>query len=637
MNYKGYLKVTHLLAGVIFIGLVAWNLYFEGEFDQYREPYSGSDFQDRQVDSVSVGQDTSENVNNNNAENNSNLNNDEEAAIEEERVGVYGVSSIHPLAADIGMKIIEDGGNAVDAAVAVSFMLNVVEPYGSGIGGGGLMLVHDPEQGAVTYDYREAAPLSGGQSFAVPGLVKGMEKVHQELGSGHENASWDSLLAPAIEAAEEGFQVGEVLHEQIANSTRYVQFDEEDAHIRELYYPEGQAIQVNDTLVQQELADTLAVIQENGAAGFYEGEIGDILQNRFEFTSEDLTSYEAQTTETVSAELGSQIVHGGPSPSSGTVVVQALQMADQFDLQQVLTDEEYTELQEKLTEDGITDRDAQLGDLMNYEEHQHQYIHLITEITRATYSSRLDTLGDPEFETIDHSEFTTNETVETLLQQIYDNNNQASAGETAHLYDSPGEQKDSRLTTHFVIVDKEGRMVSATHSLGQFFGAGRYKNGIFINSQMENFSDNPESPNSYEPGKRPRTFVAPMIFEEQDQAVLGIGSPGGRRIPAMVFQTIMRYQHGLNEDQETLSLQEAIQNPRFYTEDGVVHVEARLEEEVTTLLRGMNYSVLEHGSPLFYGGIQGLGVVLDENGRVEGMYGGGDPRRRGSWQIEVEE
>jgi len=629
MKYKGYLKITHILAMIIFIGLVSWSVYFEGEFDQLREPYSGSAFQDRQVDSVEVSQntDTSSNENNNLEEETGDL----EAM---DRPEVYGVSSIHPLAAEVGMDVIENGGNAIDAAVAVSFMLNVVEPYGSGIGGGGLMLVHDRQDGAITYDYRESAPINGNvdDEFAVPGLVKGMEKVYQEKGSG--NISWHDLLEPAVTIARDGFEVGQVLQEQIASSTRYVRFD--DQTIRNLFYPNEQPIAINDTLIQEELADTLALIQEHGAAGFYEGETALAMQEAFGFEAEDLTSYEAHTTETVSAEINQQTVHGGPSPSSGTVVVQALQMANKIDLQQVLSEEIVSELREKLADDGI-EREIQLGDLMNYEEFTHSYIHLITEITQAAYSERLGTLGDPEYDVIDHAAFTSPETIDRLLEQLYSDSRESNSAETALLYDSPAEEKDSRHTTHFVIVDKEGSMVSATHSLGQFFGSGYYSNGIFINSQMENFSENSESKNSYAPGKRPRSFVSPMIFEEKGQAVLGLGSPGGRRIPAMVFQTIMRYQHGLNEDGENLTLQEAIEVPRFYTEDGVVHVENRQEEVINQQLRGMGYSVIEHGSPLFYGGIQGLGVVLDEDGRLESMYGGGDPRRRGSWQIDSAE
>ncbi|MCE7794032.1 gamma-glutamyltransferase [Salipaludibacillus sp. CUR1] len=612
MNYKGYLKITHLLAGIILIGLIAWNFYFEEEFDPFREPYSSDDFTSRQVDSVAVDSQPEENENN--------------AAEEEERPGIYGVSAVHPLAADVGMKIIEDGGNAIDAAVAVSFMLNVVEPYGSGIGGGGLMLYHDPHEGAMSFDYREQAPPSGneaplqtGRSPAVPGLVKGMEFIYENYGSG--NVAWEDLITPAIDRAEEGVQAGEVFAQQTGNAVRYLEMADDE---REIFFPGGQAPEVNDLIVQEELANTLRLIQEDRADGFYSGEVGQSLQQQFNFTEEDLMGYEAQVTEPVQAEIGNQVVYGGPSPSSGTVVVQALQMAEQMDLDMVFDEEE--DIPEHLT----------MGEMINHEELQAVYMHLINEITRSAYSSRLGTLGDPEFENVNHQALTDDAFIQDLLNDInYGSHDYTDASE---LFDTPAEEADSRHTTHFVIVDKEGRMVSATHSLGEFFGSGIYTNGFFVNNQMNNFSyDNPESPNYYEPGKRPRTFVSPVIFEEHGQPVLGLGSPGGTRIPAMIFQTIMYYQYGLNDDGERMSLQEAIEAPRFYNDNDVIYIQDDdLPEETMQQLNELNYSVVPHSSPLYYGGIQGLGVVLDENGNLEGMYGGGDPRRNGAWQIESE-
>jgi gamma-glutamyltranspeptidase/glutathione hydrolase len=598
-NYKYHLKITYILAGIVFIGLISWNFYFEDEFDPFREPYSSSDFTDRQVESVGV--DT--------AENNESQ---EDAGVE-----AYGVSAVHPLAADVGMQIIEDGGNAIDAAVAVSFMLNVVEPYGSGMGGGGLMLYHDPEEGVVSYDYREAAAESETwpeRSVAVPGFVKGMDTIHEN----HGELEWEQLLEPAIKIAEEGFQVGEIFHQQTGNAVRYLELDPEE---RELFFPEGQTLAVNDTLVQTELAETLKLIKENRSDGFYSGEIGETLQQELGFTQEDLDAYEVQITEPAMADMGDQVIYGGPSPSSGTVVLQALQLAERINMQEVLPDEDIPE-------------ELSMGDLVNHEELKHVYMHLINEITKVTYSHRVDTLGDPEFDEIDHAALMSNENIDRMLDEIsFDDITEA---DTSTLFDSPAEENDSRHTTHFVIVDKEGRMVSATHSLGEFYGSGRYMNGFFVNNQMDNFSQVDDSINRYEPGKRPRTFVSPVIFEEQGKPVLGLGTPGGKRIPAMLFQSIMQYHYALNDDGDMVSLQEAIELPRFYNEEEVIYVEDTLPEETVEHLRNMGYSVIGHESPLFYGGIQGLGVILGNEGETQGMYGGGDDRRNGSWQIDGE-
>ncbi|MFC4736119.1 gamma-glutamyltransferase family protein [Bacillus daqingensis] len=628
MNYKPYLRWTYAAASVIFVGLVAWNLYFADEFDPFREPYSGA-FQDRQTDSVEVSG-SNETEEPNNEQNTSNTNHSEET---QPSIGVYGVSSVHPLAADVGMEVMENGGNAVDAAVAISFMLNVVEPYGSGIGGGGLMLVHDPEEGILSYDYREAAAESidvdmvensegTPRGIAVPGLVKGMEMIHEN----HSELSWEELLDPAIETAREGFDVGNVLNQTTGNAARRLNTLTPDE--REIFFPGGQPFEVNSTLVQDELANTLETIQAEGADGFYTGEIAEAIvaemervidnpdfgaNNSSPFELSDLANYEAQENDPVSAEVGEQVVHGGASPSSGAVVVQALQMA------------------ERIAEES----DVTLEELASEPEHAAAYTHMINEITRITYASRLDTLGDPAYTNVDNDQLTADSYIDTLV----DNFSAEEIGETdTDLFDTPSETADARHTTHFVIVDSDGRMVSATHSLGEFYGSGIYTNGFFLNNQVDNFSFDEESPNYYEAGKRPRTFVAPMIFEEQGRPVLGMGSPGGRRIPAMVLQTIMRYQHGVNDDGESMSLQEAIEHPRFYNEDNVIYVEdTDFDPEAVQELQAMNYSVVEHTSPLFYGGIQGLGLTLDEDGNVSGMYGGGDPRRNGSWQIESAE
>ncbi|MBY7144039.1 gamma-glutamyltransferase [Virgibacillus sp. NKC19-3] len=597
MNVKRYLKITYIFAGIVLIGLIGWNYYFEDEFDPFREPYSGDDYTDRQVESVG-GQSEAD-----------------ASDAEEPRVEVYGTSSLHPLAADVGMEIIEDGGNAIDAAVAVSFMLNVVEPYGSGIGGGGIMLYHDPQEGAVSYDYREAAPISGEQpdrGVAVPGLVKGMDSIHENYGE----MAWEDLLEPAIEIAEEGFQVGEIFNQQTSSADRYLQLDPQE---RELFFPGGQALAVNESLVQDELAETLRLIQENRSEGFYSGPIGESLQEELGFTAQDLETYEPQVSEPVKAEVGDQIVYGGASPSSATVVLQALKLADKIDLTEMFPDEDIPE-------------NLDFGDLVNHDELEHVYMHLMNEITKITYRHRIDTLGDPEFDQIDHESFTSDAYIDEMFDEI--SYEEITEADTSTLFDSPSEEADSRHTTHFVIVDKEGRMVSATHSLGEFYGSGRYTNGFFLNNQMDNFSPDDESLNRYEPGKRPRSFVSPLIFEDSGQPVLGIGTPGGKRIPAMLFQAIMQYQYAFNEEDERVSLQEAIEASRFYNEEEVIYVEEALPEETMQKLRDMGYSVIGHDSPLFYGGIQGLGVILNEQGQTQGMYGGGDPRRNGSWQIE---
>ncbi|SFJ77882.1 gamma-glutamyltranspeptidase / glutathione hydrolase [Halobacillus dabanensis] len=599
------LKVTYILAGIIFIGLVGWNVYFEEEFDQFREPYTVEDREE------TVEVDTSS----------------------EEEAFVYGVSAVHPLAVEAGMKVLNQGGNAAEAAIAVSFVLNVVEPYGSGIGGGGQMIVHEPDEGAITYDYREAAPISGARpqrGIAVPGFVKGMEAVYEDYG---DEMEWSALLEDAVTHSEEGIQVGRIFHEQLQNSQRFIQSGNENPEIYSMFYPEDRPLQINDMLVQEELAATLKDLQENGPEAFYEGKIADSLTSQLGFEPGDLAAYEVGKRTAPKGEFKGQTLYAGSSPTSGIIVIQALKMLEQLEsnLEEVLK-EEYALPGGDWPAFLNGNVPESLEEIVNDPQYEDVYIHLVNKIVNRVYTDRVYTLGDPAFEEVDQEKLTSTEYAEELFQEEF------SLGEdnltsSADLYTAPGEKEDNRNTTHFVIVDKDGMMVSTTNSLGKFFGSGLYVDGFFLNHQMNNFDTAEDAMNSYEPGKRPRSFVSPMIFESDGRAVLGIGSPGGKRIPAMLIQTLIQYEYGINEDTgEQLTLQEAISRSRFYTEDNVVHVENLIEQAPIARLRDMKgYSVIEHDSPVFYGGIQGLGIRT--NGDVLQMYGGGDPRRLGTWQI----
>ncbi|GGF19360.1 gamma-glutamyltranspeptidase [Halobacillus andaensis] len=599
-----YLRITNILAVIVFIGLVGWNYYFEDEFDAFREPYRDEE--------------PSETV---------------EISADDEESFVYGVSALHPLAVEAGMEVLNEGGNAAEAAIAVSFTLGVVEPYGSGVGGGGQMVVQEPDQEAVTYDYREAAPESGGwpeRGVAIPGFVKGMEALYEDYG---ENKEWADLLARSIEYGEEGFEVGRIFNEQIQSSNRYLLLPEEE---RNNYYPDGQPIAMNENLVQTDLAETLKVIRDKGADGFYEGELGQQLSAELEIPQEDLASYEVARREAAAGTFKDHTVYAGSSPTSGVIVIQALQMMERLEdnFDEVIREEfenENGELPEFLADGLPEDMEAVIND----DEWQALYIHLVNKITDRVYSERVSTLGDPQFDDIDQEELTSKEYTDNLFDQEFSEEGSGLTS-SSELFNSPGELNDSRNTTHFVVRDKDGMMVSTTNSLGEFFGSGRYTNGFFLNNQLNNFSTVEGAINEYEPGKRPRSFVSPMIFAEDGEPVLGLGSPGGSRIPAMLIQTFLQYEYGRDDSGEPLNLQEAIMRPRFYTEDNVVHLERMVEDTALDALRGdMNYSVITHDSPLYYGGIQGLGMRTDEE--VVEMFGGGDSRRLGTWQIADQE
>ncbi|PYZ96020.1 hypothetical protein CR205_16750 [Alteribacter lacisalsi] len=634
------LRITNVAAILIFLGLVVFTI-FEDNILQISDPYADDD----QEETLEVGTGSGGGGDAGSGDDDGSEDGIEEP---EDQGYVYGVSAGHPLAVDAGMSVLRDGGNAVEAAIAVAFTLNVVEPFGSGLGGGGQMLVHEPGGEVASYDYREAAPTSGAwddRGVAVPGLVAGLEKLYQDYGN---EFTWPELIEDAHTLAADGFLVDTMLSDRIDRASRYIMFN--DPQTQEEYLPGGRAIERHEELVQTRMAEMLERIGEEGASAFYEGEFAQAVADNTQLSTNDLLEYDVKQYDPVVGDFGDYTVYGASAPSSAATTIQMLQMAESLDLQEALeglSDQSDAEAFGNMNmSDWVDDGgEVKLGHLVNDEAWLPVYIHLMTEITKAAYSSRLDTVGDPEFNTdMDFNEPVSMPFTDGILAD--EDRINFDRISYADQFDEPAAMNDSRHTTHFVVVDQEGRMVSATHSLGEFFGSGNNVNGVFLNNQMYNFSGNAESPNVYEPGKRPRTFVSPIILAnkpdetagEMEMAELGIGSPGGRRIPAMVFQTIMQYAYGVHDDTgEPLTLQEAISRGRFYTEGNLIYNETGISDDIQNIfLEDMGYDLQIRNSPLFYGGIQGLGVEY-ENGAVQRIFGGGDPRRGGAWQLGTDE
>lgn len=492
----------------------------------------------------------------------------------------YGVSSSHPLAVKVGMDILEKGGNAVDAAIAISYTLSVVELYGSGIGGGGVMLVlENGSDNAIAYDYRETAPLAGGIPpgyTGVPGFVKGMEEVHKDFGT----LPMAELIQPAIDFAEQGFNIDSQLNERLT-TVMYRLPIQRLPHL----YPDGKPLRTNELLKQPDLAKTLTLIQEQGSSAFYEGEISQaILGKVSQFSEKDLKNYSVVKSEAARGKFGDLEVISAPAPVSGPTVIQALQMADILNLK------------------GKKDNEA-------------DFIHLSSEILRIAYKDRLNGIADPSFYgsynknrlSIEYSRKLANEAVSNTA--YFD------------LNDSVADVEDYGNTTHFVVLDKEGNMVSATNTLGNFFGSGLYVNGFFLNSQLSNFSKSGQGINRFEPGKRPRSFITPTILRNDDY-LIGIGSPGGKRIPFIVTQVIFRHFY-FGED-----LQTAINQPRYYAENNEIYVEDGFSKQTLDELRQRGYTIIHRTDPSFYGSVQTIALDKKQNK----IYGGSDPRRNGTWQ-----
>nr|WP_255437556.1 gamma-glutamyltransferase [Thalassobacillus sp. CUG 92003] len=481
----------------------------------------------------------------------------------------------------------DQGGSAVDAAIAVSYMLGVVEPYGSGIGGGGGMLVMPGGENSepVSYQYRETVPKSGipDNNFGVPGIVKGMEAVHEDYGT----MEMSELIQPAIEKAEEGFKVDKHLTNRLEGAAHRMRISE-----LETFFPEGEAVQPNDVIVQQELADNLKKIQSEGSSALYSGSIGkQLAQNIQGLEQSDLGNFQVEVGEPSHGTFAGMDVYSAPPPLSGTTLIQSLQMAETLDI-------------------------------ASSQSSNADYMHLIGEISKRAYDNRLDTIGDPNFIDVPKDQLTSQE----FTTQLADDISMDELSQNYEVDDSMAADEEHTDTTHFVVVDENGQMVSATHTLSNFFGSGQEVGGFFLNDQLKNFSADEDSPNSIEIGKSPRSFMSPTILRSEDRT-MGLGSPGGSRIPMILSQVLTKH---LIFDEP---LENTLEQPRFYIEDDSIFLEEQADQEVVSELESRGYNVYLNERSSLYGGVQTL--IMDK--AEDRLYGGADPRRSGRAIIKQSE
>jgi gamma-glutamyltranspeptidase / glutathione hydrolase len=492
----------------------------------------------------------------------------------------YGVTASHPLAVEVGMGVLAAGGNAVDAAIAVSYALGVAEPFGSGIGGGGAMIVHELDEEPIGYDYRETAPQSGelpSSDIGVPGFVAGMEQIHERHGS----MDLAELIEPAVLLAEDGIEVNEYLNARLRAAAHRLPI-----HEIPRFFPDGAAIAEGETLVQPEYAEALRLIQEQGSEVMYGGELGQRIADAV--SGLDIADFEAYEVLEVDPAVGSfagvDVISGGP-PVSGPTLVQFLQVAEAL---------------------GVTEMDPESA------EHHHA----TAQAYRLAIADRVEYITDPSVEDVP---------IAGLLDPDY-------ARRLAELVPDDGfvprEEADEAVvspetdTTQFVVVDTEGTMVSATNTLSNFFGSGLNIDGFFLNDQLKNFSRDPESVNAPAAGKRPRSYITPTIVAHEGQPLLGLGSPGGRRIPMIVGQVLIRWAG------HRQGLEAAAEAPRTHLEGHELFVEEDLPGDVAETLAGYGYQITAEAPVTeFYGGIQALRVRHDE-GTIEGYA---DERRAGEW------
>jgi gamma-glutamyltranspeptidase / glutathione hydrolase len=471
------------------------------------------------------------------------------------------VATAHPLASEAALKMLQQGGNAVDAAVAAATTLAVVGPYHSGLGGGGFALVYDAKTGSTqALDFREVAPKAatrdmyvkddkvvpglstdGVLSVAVPGAVAG----YLELVEKHGKLSRAKVLQPAIDAARSGFWVTPKYQAVARLRRECLGKDPEAARIFLVKNDAGQpdAPPVGTLLKQPDLARTLTTLAKSGAAPFYTGALGQAVVDTMKaggglLTAEDLSAYKTRpATPLEGSYRGHRLVTMPPPSAGGLAVLQVLGAL------------------EKLRPQGLTFRDA-------------EEVHLYAEAVRRVYVDRTKYLGDPAFVKIPMERLTSPGYVADLAGSIDPAKATPSAsllspGEGAQgstlqkpdgsWYDPASAPADKKNTTHISVIDKDGNAVALTTTVNYAFGSCVVAKGtgVLLNDQMDDFSARPFVPNAYglvggqanaiAPGKVPLSSMSPtLVFAKEDpkKVMLAVGSPGGSTIPTTVIQVI---------------------------------------------------------------------------------------------------
>lgn len=487
------------------------------------------------------------------------------------------------LASDVGVEILKQGGNAVDAAVAVGYALAVVYPTAGNIGGGGFMTVRLADGRTSFLDFRERAPLAatktmylddkgdiakgrstdGYLAVGVPGSVAGFEAARTRFGT----LSREALLAPAVKLAEQGFTLdgGDVA--TLNNSAKKLGRDPAAAAI--FLTPEGQAPKTGETLVQKDLARSLAAISKTGPDAFYKGMIADdIVKASTEkggiLTKADFERYAVRELKPVTCTYrGYEIISSPPPSSGGVILCEILNILEGYPL----------------------------GDLGSGSA---ATAHVMIEAMRYAYVDRNSALGDPDF---------VNNPVEKLLDKAYAQEIRSKidlqkAGVSAEL--APKGLGESHETTHYSIMDAEGNAVSVTYTLNGSFGAGVVApgTGILLNNEMDDFTSKPGAPNLYglvqgeanaiAPGKTPLSSMSPTIVTKDGKPFMVIGSPGGARIITITLEAI------LNVIDHGMTLQEAIDAPRLHHQwmpDTVAIEPFALSADTLKVLQGMGHDV----------------------------------------------
>ncbi len=513
------------------------------------------------------------------------------------------VASAHPLASRAGLEILQQGGNAVDAAVATAFALGVVEPNASGIGGGGFMVIRTADGRTVTIDYREVAPQKatadlyyrtsesfdslthhGPMSIGVPGTVAGLTLALEKYGT----LPLSRVLQPAIRYAEEGFPVSAKLSDIIMQKYEIIQMFPATAAI---YLDNGLPLMAGNVLKNPDLAATYRLLSDSGATAFYRGHLAREIVRQVQalggiLTMADLQQYRAlEKTPVQGSYRGYHIVSSAPPTGGGTHLVELLNILEQTNVNSL----------------GHNSAD---------------YLHLLAEAMKMVLADKAYNMGDPAFYRVPVEKLTSKAHAESLFTRI-DMQHARFDYQPPH-WIAP----ESRNTTHLSVVDSLGNVVALTQSINLWFGSGVVVEGtgILLNNHLRDFDKRPGHPNSIQPGKRPVSSIAPTIVLKGDAPFLTIGTPGGTRIIGALAQILVNIiDFGMGIDQ-------AIEAPRIHAYKKTLHAEGRIPETVLETLKQRGHRVKVHDNyDAYFGGAQGI-LIDSETGELRG---GADSRRDG--------
>lgn len=516
----------------------------------------------------------------------------------EEVQGPSMVSSAHPLATQAGLDILAKGGNAFDAAIAVAAALNVVEPMMSGMGGYGTILVHDAKTKKVRYlDSSGKIPINtnadlmraptpdylenrrGAKAVSTPGNVNAWAAMSAEYGV----LEWSSLFESAIDLAENGFEVSPRLGGFIERA-----FPEFSDYTKSFYGKDGVSLQAGERLIQKDLAGSFRLVANQGKSAFYEGSIGKAVDGIMKSTdgflsAEDLRNDKAEWWEPIKINYKGYDVYTASPPATAFPSLVRLGLMTQ---------------------------------MREMEHNSVDYLHAFAEVTKHAFWSRLKYAGDPEI---------TPPPLDMLLSEEYWQKTVSGFSvDKATDFMPPGAETESKNTTHFVVADQWGNIVSATQTLGNVFGSRIMAEGtgIWLNNSLAYCTYEPKgNPMDAIPGQRKLSGDCPTIIMKEGKPWAALGTPGGHTIGQNVPQIV------LNLLEFDMNMQEAINAPKVtFVEPNTLAVENEIDEAVFNALKEKGHNVQRTNR---IGNAHGLRILYDEQGNISGYQGGADKRGEG--------